>query len=253
MSKMKTEKNDLGNTRNVEASVVVDPALRYAMLDTQNDDEISLIDLWLVLVKRRSLFLSLVLFALLAGISMVLVLPKAFNYSTAIEIGGISHNNNGSLIYVEDPSSVLAKINQSYIPYVTKTYLEKNPEFEEAPEIKAKLEKNSNIIYMNVKGPEKNKNTYIQLLSSIVDAVKQDHKRLSFLKVKSLQLSKKQVESEIIRLKNQEQLFLSQGERLDKKETLLTKRINEARKQLKVSEKMPSLTLKLQKMHWHLC
>ncbi len=231
---MKSEKNNLGNVRHIDPASVVDPSLRYVMVDSHND-EINLLDLWLVLTKRRSLFLALVLLALLAGISFALIQPEKYNYSTAIEIGGISHDSSGRLVFIEDPASVLAKINQSYIPLVTAIFLEKNPEFEGVPDIKAKLEKNSNIIFLDIKGPEKNKNTYIQLLNSVVDTVKLDHQRISALKVKDLELSKYRIENEIARLNDQEQLILSQNKRLDKKEELLADRIKETRTQLNES------------------
>jgi len=221
---------------------MVDPSMRYVMVDSQCDDEISLIDLWLVLTKRRSLFLAIVLLVLLAGVSLALTMPEKFNYSTAIEIGGVSYSNNGKLVYVEDPSSVLAKIKQSYIPFTIKTYLEQNPEFDGVPEIKAKLEKNSSIIFIDIKGAEKHKKTYIQLLNSVVDTLKQDHKRKFLLKVKNLELSKNQMENEIVRLKKAEQLLLSQSKRLDKKEVLLMERIKETRQQLKASAKMKKNT-----------
>jgi len=236
---MKSEKNEQGsNVHIIESSSGAEPLLRYVMVDSNNDDEISLIDLWLVLVRRRLLFLGLVLLAVLAGISLALILPEKFNYSTAIEIGGISYSNNGKLVYIEVPSSVLAKINQSYIPFVTKTYLEKYPEFEGVPVVKAKLEKNSGIIFLEVKGAEKHKNTYIDLLNSIVETVKLDHTRISSLKVKDLDLSKNQIKNEIVKIKNQEQLLLSQIKRLDKKAVLLLGRIKETRKQLKESMAM---------------
>ncbi len=216
---------------------MVDPSLRYVMVDS-HDDEISLLDLWLVLIRRRSLFLALLLVALLAGVSAALTMPEKFNYSTAIEIGGIDYDNSGRLVYVEKPSSVLAKINQSYIPLVIHNYLEQNPEFVGIPNIKAKLEKNSNIIFIDVKGVEKYKSVYIQLLNSVVESVKQDHARISQLKVKDLELSSSQIENEIIRLKNAEQLILSQSKRLDKKQQLLIDRIKETKQQLRASVSM---------------
>jgi len=234
---MKSEKNERDNVRLIEPPSIADPSLRYVMVDSVHDDEISLLDLWLVLVKRRSLFLSLVLLALLIGVSAALTLPVKYNYSTTLEIGGLSYDSQGKLVLVEQPTSVLAKLKQSYIPFVTHAYLQENPEFEDVPAINAKLEKNSNIIFMDVSGTEKYRNIYVQLLNSIVDQVRQDHKRISLLKVKDLELSQYKLKNLISVLKNEEQFIQSQIGRMDKKELLLKNRIKETRNQLKISSK----------------
>jgi uncharacterized protein involved in exopolysaccharide biosynthesis len=237
--KMKHEKNDMDNVRRLDSSSIIDSAVRYVMVDSPNDDdEISLLDLWLVLVMRRSLFLSIILLALLAGISIALFMTDKYTYSTALEIGGVAYDGQGRLVNIEAPSSVLAKINQGYIPLASQNYLLENPEISSAPQIKAKLEKNSSIIFIDLKGSEEYKNAYSGLLNSIVGRVKQDHKRISLLKRKDLQLSKQRVNNEITKLKNEEQLLLSQSKRLDKKAILLKKRIKETIGQLKSSEKM---------------
>jgi len=234
---MKSEKNDRDNVRLIDPPSITDHSLRYVMLDSMQDDEISLLDLWLVLVKRRSLFLALVLLALLIGGAAALTLPAKYNYSTTLEIGGLSYDSEGRQVPVEQPSSVLAKLKQSYIPFVTHAYLRENPEFEGVPVINAKLEKNSNIIFIDVSGTEKYRNIYVQLLNSIVDQVKQDHKRISLLKVKDLELSQYKLKNQINLLKSEEQLIQSQIGRLDKKELLLKNRIKETRYQLKISNK----------------
>jgi len=234
---MKSEKNDRENIRLIDSPSIAGSSLRYIMVDSVQDDEISLLDIWLVLVKRRSLFLSLVLLALLIGVSAALTLPIKYNYSTTLEIGGFSYDGQGRLVLVESPSSVLAKLKQSYIPFVTQAYLQENPEFEGGAVINAKLEKNSNIILIDISGIEKYRNIYVQLLNSIVDQIKQDHKRISLLKVKDLELSQYKLKNQISVLKNEEQHIQSQIGRLDKKELLLKDRIKETRYQLKVSTK----------------
>ena len=235
LSMMKSEKNDRENFRLIDSPSIADPSLRYVMVDSVHDDEISLLDIWLVLVKRRSLFLSLILLALLIGVSAALTLPVKYNYTTTLEIGGLSYDSQGKLVLVEPPSSVLAKLKQSYIPFVAHAYLQKNPGFEGVPVINAKLEKNSNIILIDISGIEKYRNIYVQLLNSIVDQVKQDHKRISLLKVKDLELSQYKLKNQVGVLKNEEQLIQSQIRRVDKKELLLKARIKETRYQLKIS------------------
>lgn len=222
-----------------------EPAPRYVMIESvsrDTDDEINLLDLWVVLVKRRYLFLVVSLIVLLAGIAFSYFNPVKYVYSTVIEIGVAETSEGGKQAYIEDPKNVLAKIKQSYVPLMLNNYSINNQEFKDLPVIRSRLEGKSNIIYIDLKGVEKNKAAYLELLDSIVDKVKRDHLRISLLNKKNLELSKYRKEHQILRLKDQEKLLLSQNKRLDKKEKLLEKRIREIKGLLVKSAKLRQLT-----------
>ncbi|RDH81198.1 MAG: hypothetical protein DIZ80_13905 [endosymbiont of Galathealinum brachiosum] len=231
--------SDLKNTDHMASQYELESNVRFVMLNSaQQDDEISLIDLWLVLAKRKILLFTVMLVFTAAGLIFSFSMPKQYNYSTAIEIGAMSYGTSGQPVYIEKPSSLLAKIKQSYIPLMAKEYLVLHPEFEKMPDIKVKLEKNSNIIFIDLKGQEDYADVYIELLNSLILKIKQDHQRVSLLKRKDLELSENQFKNEIMMLKEQEGLLVSQNKRLDTKKVLLENRIKETGDFVKASTKI---------------
>ncbi|VAW63688.1 hypothetical protein MNBD_GAMMA11-1486 [hydrothermal vent metagenome] len=229
---MSTKKESLQNVRHINTQQALDSSVRYIMVEPGHEDDINLFDIWLVIVKRRFLLLFVILLCFLAGVLFALTSPVKYSWSTAIEIGTGDYDKTGVLRPIEAPSGVLAKLQQSYIPLETKKIIDIMPG---VPEVNAKLDKNSNIIFLDIKGVEENRSMYTDLLNSVVARIKQDHVRISALKRKDLELSLSRAENEIIRLKDHEQLLVSQYSRLDKKQALLEARISETRKLLAAS------------------
>ncbi|MCW9015191.1 MAG: hypothetical protein OQL06_15595 [Gammaproteobacteria bacterium] len=210
--------------------------VQYLRLEsTDRDDEISLFDLWLVLVNRKVLLFTVAGVILLLGILQALTIPSKYQYHTAIEIG-MTRNSEGP-VYFEDPGTVLSKINKSYIPQVMAETMALNPGFNSLNKIKASLEKNSHVIFLEVKSVEKDEEIYIGMLKQIVALIEADHGRISAIWEKDLELSKSKVEHGIIRLQDQEKLFHAQNKRIDEKAQLLLQRINDVRQSLAESIK----------------
>ncbi len=76
------------------------------------EDEISLVDLWLVLAKRKRLIAAVAGTIAVAGLLYALLMPRAYTYTTSIEIA-----RDGDKL-LESPQTVLAKLQESYIPLV---------------------------------------------------------------------------------------------------------------------------------------
>jgi len=240
-----TKKEKLQNVRHINAQQVPDSAVRYIMLEQNNsDDEVNLLDLWLLIVKRRFLLLSVLLICFLIGVVYSFSMPVKYTYSTAIEIGRGDYSKTGVFQPVEAPSSVLAKLQQSYIPLETRKAIEENPGVSSLPSIKAKLDKESDIIFIDINGEAENESLYINMLNSVVSRVKQDHSGISLLKRKKLGLSLKSAENKITGLRDQEQLLISQRKRLDKKQSLLEKRVSETLNLLKISTEIKQKAIK---------
>ncbi|NOQ88507.1 MAG: hypothetical protein GQ550_06235 [Gammaproteobacteria bacterium] len=144
------------------------------------EDEISLIDLWLVLVRRKKIIVSILAISFLLGIAAALLIPKKYNYSSTIEIG-TTIDNSGEATQtrlIDDPQTVLAKIQESYISLVQHDYALQNPDDDHVYGVKVRIPKNSKIIVVEAKGTEKQENIYKSLLQNIVDRVVKDHKRI---------------------------------------------------------------------------
>ncbi len=95
------------------------------------EDEISLIDLWLVLVRRRLILGATLLACILAGLWFAFLQPPSYAFTTVIQIGRVVElrglgetvarvTPNGPL---ELSETVVAKLNEGYIPKVLAAYV----------------------------------------------------------------------------------------------------------------------------------
>ena len=62
-------------------------AVQLVRVDTAYEDEINLIDLWLVLAKHRKLLILIVLAVMLLGVFQALSKPTLYSYSAALQVG----------------------------------------------------------------------------------------------------------------------------------------------------------------------
>lgn len=141
------------------------------------DDEIDLVDLWLVLMQHKAAIAIIACLTLLAGSLFALSMPTQYNYSTSIQIGAVVEMGAGRnhFVFIEAPETVLAKINESYIPYVLNRYSSDNPDTLVQPEIKARIPKKSNLIVLEARGEQKYEGIYLSVLTSVAEMVMEDH------------------------------------------------------------------------------
>lgn len=154
-----------------------------------DEDEISLVDLWLVLVRRRNIVFATLALALLASLFMTFSLPARYSYSTALEIGTAVEDASGGqqVTPVENPETVLAKIRESYIPQALHRYRDLNPEYRNGYKINARIPKGSQLIVLEATGEEGAGRAYTSILEDIVSSVVADHQRIINIKRASLE------------------------------------------------------------------
>jgi len=194
--------------------------LQYVVMDSRAEDEISLVDLWLVLVKRKNILFFMVLFSFVVGLLYVFSKPLVYEFGTSIEIGSRVDG-----VTIEPIQSVLAKLQEAYIPLVLSSYNASALEKNKITDIESSVTKGSGIIRLSIAGRENNEDIYKSLLNEIVEKITADHKRVSSLVKNDLLLSIKKQENISFQLANEFILMQSQMKRLDKKEQLLNKRI----------------------------
>lgn len=120
------------------------------------EDEISLVDLWLVLVKRKNLILKIFIIFILLAIVLAYLKKDKYEFTTTIEIGQVATvNNEGHESYslVESIESVKAKLENSYLPSAQAKYYSDNPEVKK---FKTSIEapKNAQMLIIKSKGAE---------------------------------------------------------------------------------------------------
>lgn len=143
------------------------------------EDEISLIDLFLVLYRRRRLIATIVLVITLLGVITALIMPSKYQYSATIDIGRIVSMSEKGLVfeYIDQPDTVLAKLKEGYIPLVLGKYLVESGE-ESGYEISARKPKGSNMIVLESKAGESDQEVVSELLSEVIELLVVEHRRL---------------------------------------------------------------------------
>jgi len=142
------------------------------------EDSISLIDLWMVLSRRRGVIFAVLGLALLAGLLAALLIPAKYSYTTAIEIGTKLAGGDNRTVPIEAPETVLAKINESYIPQSLNDYLAKQGD-NDTYKVEGRIPKGSELIVLEAKGPEDKGPAYLAIMQGIIDKVEADHRRAS--------------------------------------------------------------------------
>lgn len=144
------------------------------------EDSINLVDLWLELSKRKVIILASVVLALIAGLLIALALPTKYSYSTSLEIGTkLVHDGAGdATTLIEKPETVLAKIQESYIPLAQQQYRHNHAGDERVYKIEARAPKGSQLIVLQAKGSEEDTPAYLQHLQMVTDYVIKDHQRV---------------------------------------------------------------------------
>ena len=207
--------------------------LQYVVMDSRAEDEISLVDLWLVLVKRKNVFFFIFLISLVMGLFYAITKPLAYEFSTSIEIGS---RVNG--VTIEPIQTVLAKLQEAYIPLVLASYNADSSAKTKITDIKSSVAKSSDIISLSIVGRDNNEEIYKSLLNEVVEKITTDHKRVSSLVKNDLLLNIRKQENISVQLANEFILMQSQMKRLDKKEILLNKRIESLSEFIRKNEEL---------------
>lgn len=189
----------------------------------QYEDEISLTDLVLVLIRRKKTVYWVFTLILLLGVTAAFLLPKKHSYSTTIEIGQRVERDEVKLI--DEPETLLAKINGSYIPLALQAHYKAQPDDEKIYKITGSIPKKSNIIILVTKGAENEYEVLKSLSQEIVNEVVLDHNRLINIIKKYNELEIKLIENDILSVKEQSEIYKADLLRADKNIALIRNQI----------------------------
>jgi len=156
-------------------------------------DEISLVDLAMVLVRRKVMIISIFIVFIVSGITLALLIPRTYTFSTTIEIG--SQIISGSIKPFESPQALLAKLQYSYIPQILSEHKQSHPDDKNKYRINSSVPSGSNITLLEIKGTEDQADTLKQLLQITSQKAIEDHNRI-------FQSVKKNLETRLIQATN---------------------------------------------------
>ena len=164
-----------------------------------SENEISLVDLAMVLVRRKIMIAVISTFIIALGLTAALLVPKSYTFSTSVEIG--SQIIGDAIKPFESPETLLAKIQHAFIPQVLNERQKTNPEDEKKYKIKASIPKSSVIIFLETKGTEDEADLLKSLLQSITHKATLDHLRIYDAVKKNIASRLKQTTTELQTLK----------------------------------------------------
>lgn len=198
------------------------------------EDEINLVDLWLVLMKHRTLIVAVVVLCVLAGVMLALLVPAKYQYSTSIELGARLDGEN-DVVVIESPETLLAKIQESYIPLARRQYqqyLAEHSAVESVLMIDARIPKGSQIVVLSSKGPEGDSVMHKAVQQSVVNMVKVDHKRITDVLRKETEILQNRAKAKLEELKDDATLIQAREKRLGDVSVLLASQAKEVRDDL---------------------
>lgn len=199
------------------------------------EDEIDLVDLWLVFIRYKKVFLITFAACLALGLIYALLMPKSYNFTTSIEIG--TRLQKEEIISIEDPQTVLAKIQESYVPLVLNEYHRTNPVTDYSSKITARIPKGSEIIVLETRGTENGAPTHLELQKNVVEKVRQDHQRIIGIIRKEVEIERNTAINNLNESKDHAQLIKAREQRVNGLEMLLKQQLEAAKTYLSKAEK----------------
>ena len=169
----------------------------YGMLPEQSGDEISLIDLFLVIKRRKkSVFYAVFIFTILSTV-FALAKSDVYRYAASIEIGSRLVNNK--IVKIDSPATVLAKLTEGYIPLVLAENLNANTSKDTiSPKISGRIPKGSEIIVLETKGVKEHEDVYVRLLIEVIKKIKDDHKLIVLGIRKKIEININKISRQVI-------------------------------------------------------
>ena len=155
---------------------MVDSSRENASLNLNKPErDVSLLDLWLMVVRFRTYCLCSFLGVLALGGILVIYLPNQYEFTTAIEIG--TQTVNQEVVPIEDSATVIDKLNTGYMPFLVGKYARENPMGPAAYIINVTGTENSQIVTLSSTYPLEYEELIINLHSEAVEALVKDHNR----------------------------------------------------------------------------
>ncbi len=163
--------------------------------------EISMVDLAMVLLRRRKIIAGVVAPIIILSVAAALMMPSKYTYSASIAIG--HQVIDGIFTSFESPQTLLAKLEHGYIQQTLNEYSQSTNKDMKEYEIKASIPKNSKIIVVELKGTEDQVELISSLLHDLTNKAINDHSKIYEAIKKNLNTQKRQAKLELSSLDNE--------------------------------------------------
>ncbi|BAO45539.1 GumC domain-containing protein [Thiolapillus brandeum] len=140
-------------------------------------DEFDPIAVLNIVVKRKRLFLSVLLVVLVLGVLVALTRTPQNSYVSVLQIGSAYGSNSVSGKLVEDTDGVVTKLQRSVIPQVVSAWATEHPD-QAVPQMIIKGKRSSGIVLIMTKAGEKQASMIADLHRSVAGKIIGEHKTL---------------------------------------------------------------------------
>jgi hypothetical protein len=194
----------------------------------QYEDELSLVDLFLVLERRKHLIAAVFAVIALAGILYAAIRTPSHEYTSSIQLGrGVSG-------LLESPAVVVAKLNESHIPYVRYEAAEHGMEL---PRLVAQAPKDGDIIILRSSGPAADAPQHEEAHRLVIERLVRDQADLLEAARRSFQAEANRIISRVERLRAENELIAERKARLTEQESALRRSLEELREEIAAAER----------------
>lgn len=183
--------------------------------EVDNADEIRLVDLWIVLVRRKFVIAALVLVSIAFGLVYALSTPRSYAYTTIVEIG-----TNGQNELIEPLETARVKVADGYIAQVLQAHIKNNSNSAARYGVKAEVPKNSQVLVLSSRGTVENEPVYAALHGEVISRLRLDHLRAQKVLREDLKIRLETRKRNLAELRQQAKLFETQLKRLEEKQEL---------------------------------
>lgn len=193
---------------------------------TTHSDEISLVDLALILVRRKIIIMGILGLFIAAGIAYALATETkpTYTYNSSIEIG--TQLINGDRKPIEPPSYLLAKVDYGFIPKTLYQYQQQNPEDEKNYEITVSNPKSSPVITLSMSASEDQSELVHGFIKNITQGIMQEHEELFNTIKENLELQLTQATNQLNSMGNNPENLAEKNSLQDKIDSYLSQLAN---------------------------
>lgn len=205
------------------------------MIDEKNqnkDGEISLIDLWLVLVRQKKIIIATVLLSLILGVIVAVTQQDKYIYRASMEIG--KYFIGGKSYPLEYEKTIQNKVTEVYLLQALKEYNIAHPEVHKNWRLKVSRSAGSQIL--TIEGEGGKGAFYLSVLQSVINKIKRSHRRImqNIKREHDIRLRKLVYQADA--QEDQEKLFEARKKRINEKAELIKKNIKMLELMLKTEE-----------------
>lgn len=194
---------------------LADVAVYERRSESRHPDELRLLDIWLVLLRRKLIVAAIVLVSVVIGFAYALFTPDSYAYTTIIEIG-----TNGRNELIDPLETARAKVVEGYIAQALQDYINKNPDDKPRYGITAEVPKNAQVLVLRSRGAAENERTYATLHNAVAERLRSDHLRIQSALRAGLETQLEMRERSLTALRDQAKSFEAQINRWEGRKEL---------------------------------